>query len=217
MNENVFDDIKKELNFCKYMNYAHIIMSFFGFLGYMARKIFFTLFINVISIILSIVGYQAIEEINKQKIIVYAVCTSSLFGMVLLYEIIADLFSESYQTEAPPQSFVFLVITLPYLIDLASGLMSLKLCYTFQKYEDLEFKRKYNQILIVEKGKEKNYKEESYLADEMCAICLSEKRNIIFYRCGHKVCCKKCSEALKKRNCPICRADIQDCIKEYDV
>ncbi|CAD8086595.1 unnamed protein product [Paramecium sonneborni] len=215
MQENIFDEIKKELNYCKYMNYAHIIMSFFGFLGYMARKIFFILLINVISILLSILGYYAIEEINKQKIIIYAVCTSSLFGMVLLYEIIADLFSDSYETEAPPQAFVFLVITLPFLIDLTSGLMSLKLCYTFSKYDDLEFKRKYNQILIVQKGPEINYKE-SYLVDEMCAICLNEKRSIIFYRCGHKVCCKKCSEALKHKNCPICRAEIQDCIQEYD-
>ncbi|CAD8174868.1 unnamed protein product [Paramecium octaurelia] len=215
MQEDVFDEIKKELQYCKYLNYAHIAMSFLGFFGYMARKIFFTLFINVLSILLSILGYYAIEEINQTRIVVYAVCTSSLFGMVLLYEIIADLFSESYETEAPPQAFVFLVITLPFLIDLTSGLMSLKLSYTFSKYDNLEFKRKYNQILVVQKGPEMNYKE-SYLADEMCVICLSEKRNIVFYKCGHKVCCRKCSQAFKYKSCPMCRAEIQDLIQEYD-
>lgn len=39
MNEEVLNEIKKDLNLCKYFNYAHIAMSFFGFFGYMARKV----------------------------------------------------------------------------------------------------------------------------------------------------------------------------------
>lgn len=39
MNDEVLNEIKWELNFCKYFNYAHIAMSFFGFFGYMARKV----------------------------------------------------------------------------------------------------------------------------------------------------------------------------------
>jgi hypothetical protein len=49
-----------------------------------------------LSIILSVFGYYAIDEINKEKIGYYALFTSSLFGMTLLYEIIADLFTAQY-------------------------------------------------------------------------------------------------------------------------
>lgn len=46
------------------------------------------------SVGLSIVGYTAMESINKTRIATYAVLTSSLFGMIIVYEIIADLFED---------------------------------------------------------------------------------------------------------------------------
>lgn len=50
----------------------------------------------------------------------------------------------------------------------------------------------------------------------LCIICMVKKRDTIFYRCGHLVCCFKCAERLGKRNgCPVCRADIQDIVKTY--
>ena len=54
--------------------------------------------------ILSVIGYNAIESINILHINLYAICTSSLFGMVILYEIIADLFSESFVIDSPTQN-----------------------------------------------------------------------------------------------------------------
>ena len=41
---------------------------------------------------------------------------------------------------------------------------------------------------------------------EECAICLSEKKDTIFYPCGHYYTCHQCAEQLDL--CPICRQPI---------
>ena len=53
---------------------------------------------------------------------------------------------------------------------------------------------------------------------ENCVICETEKKNSIFYKCGHKVVCSFCAKNLKDKyqaKCPICRAAIIDIIQEY--
>ena len=43
--------------------------------------------------------------------------------------------------------------------------------------------------------------------EEDCVLCLKEKSNILFCKCGH-ICtciCKKCKEKYKPTSCPICK------------
>lgn len=45
-----------------------------------------------------------------------------------------------------------------------------------------------------------------------CAICLCNKKSMVFYPCGHYYCCEECVKSLK--SCPICRASIGKCIEK---
>ena len=54
---------------------------------------------------------------------------------------------------------------------------------------------------------------------EECVVCLVNKKEIVFYPCGHQCLCQECCERFKKESqhmiCPICRNRIVDCIKIY--
>lgn len=41
---------------------------------------------------------------------------------------------------------------------------------------------------------------------QICAVCMSDKKNAKFIPCKHVTCCKKCAKRVD--NCPICRAEI---------
>ena len=60
--------------------------------------------------------------------------------------------------------------------------------------------------------------EEQQQAEE-CVVCLSNKKEIVFYPCGHQCLCSPCSERFKREAqhniCPICRNRIIDSIKLY--
>jgi len=55
---------------------------------------------------------------------------------------------------------------------------------------------------------------------DICVICSDEKRNVIFYKCGHKITCMKCASRLKAQfnplKCPFCRQNVVDIIRTYE-
>lgn len=48
---------------------------------------------------------------------------------------------------------------------------------------------------------------------ELCVIDFVNMRDSVFIPCGHIVTCFECGKSLK--NCPICRASIEKCMKTY--
>jgi hypothetical protein len=54
--------------------------------------------------------------------------------------------------------------------------------------------------------------------EELCVICLSEKREMLFYKCGHRAACTACAQVLfqQRRPCPICRQPIVDVVKIFN-
>ena len=56
--------------------------------------------------------------------------------------------------------------------------------------------------------------------EDLCVVCLEEKRNAIFYKCGHKITCMRCASSMKIRSnplkCPLCRQIVVDVIKTYE-
>ncbi|BFZ09885.1 hypothetical protein BsWGS_12924 [Bradybaena similaris] len=47
----------------------------------------------------------------------------------------------------------------------------------------------------------------------LCKICMLEEVGMVFVPCGHLVCCYGCSS--KVSICPICRAEIESCLRAY--
>jgi len=55
--------------------------------------------------------------------------------------------------------------------------------------------------------------------DDSCSVCFEQKKDTVFYKCGHLACCNQCATLMrdKKADCPICRAPILDVTKVYQV
>jgi E3 ubiquitin-protein ligase MUL1 len=51
--------------------------------------------------------------------------------------------------------------------------------------------------------------------DLTCIICMENPRNIIIKQCKHMVMCGICFDKLRKDECPVCKAVIEDHIKVY--
>jgi hypothetical protein len=65
------------------------------------------------------------------------------------------------------------------------------------------------------KEKEEQLSEISSEKDEnLCVICLDNKKNIVLVPCGHVCICDSCKEKNIK-DCPICRTKIENMIKAY--
>jgi len=61
---------------------------------------------------------------------------------------------------------------------------------------------------------------DSDIEDEnMCIVCFENKKDTVFYKCGHLACCNACAILMRDKNaeCPICRAQIIDVTKIYQV
>ena len=53
--------------------------------------------------------------------------------------------------------------------------------------------------------------------DNRCVVCLDNLKDSILYQCGHVCVCLGCGKELvsRKMKCPMCRAEIKDCILLY--
>ena len=82
-----------------------------------------------------------------------------------------------------------------------------------EKEEALAEKEKEKERALAKKEKEIKTVQES----QLCAICMDNKKNTVFYPCGHLCCCENCWEELKRstKRCPICRNNIQSAKKAY--
>ena len=47
----------------------------------------------------------------------------------------------------------------------------------------------------------------------LCIICYTNDKSIVFIPCGHFLSCGVCAASFK--SCPTCRADIQGCVRAY--
>jgi hypothetical protein len=55
--------------------------------------------------------------------------------------------------------------------------------------------------------------------EQLCVICLKNRRNAAFVPCGHLVCCCNCAKRDELKDgpsCPMCRQDIQYVLRVYE-
>ncbi len=87
-----------------------------------------------------------------------------------------------------------MLLGLPYLMDLISGLTAFY--FAFQIYDHESEQEEKN-------AKKQQKKQEAIMANPYydmdstnCCICLEDEANFIVYRCGHKVLCEQCSKII---------------------
>lgn len=49
--------------------------------------------------------------------------------------------------------------------------------------------------------------------EKVCIVCWENQRDVVFYPCGHIVCCAKCGDGVK--SCYVCRDSVRDVIAFY--
>ena len=56
------------------------------------------------------------------------------------------------------------------------------------------------------------------MSEKKCVICMDAKIDTVCVPCGHRCLCVECSDLImKQKKCPICRSNIDQIIKTYDV
>ncbi len=89
-----------------------------------------------------------------------------------------------------------------------------KMRYSLQNESDLLNKMRYslqNERDLLNKEMEiyRMFKSDCKKEIHACCICMDEKKNVLFRKCGHICCCQNCYKKIDQ--CPICRApDIED-------
>ena len=63
--------------------------------------------------------------------------------------------------------------------------------------------------------KRSNKRKGEQLERDACVICLEKCRNVVLMPCRHLCMCKACNANLRKRECPICRAKIDNAIEVF--
>lgn len=55
--------------------------------------------------------------------------------------------------------------------------------------------------------------------EKVCAVCFTNPKNSVCVPCGHMACCIECLEEIRKNNneCPVCRAQIREVVKVFQV
>eukprot|EP01016_Furgasonia_blochmanni_P007632 TRINITY_DN13059_c0_g2_i1.p1 TRINITY_DN13059_c0_g2~~TRINITY_DN13059_c0_g2_i1.p1 ORF type:complete len:328 (+),score=11.45 TRINITY_DN13059_c0_g2_i1:47-1030(+) len=51
--------------------------------------------------------------------------------------------------------------------------------------------------------------------DALCIVCVDNKVNTCFYKCGHMCCCEFCAGRIRGLRCPLCRKPIEAVIRAY--
>ncbi len=89
---------------------------------------------------------------------------------------------------------------------------------SLQELYDLEKALVRSKDLLVERMIKMKVEEEFQRRSELesatngvrgvCVVCMDADRELLFVPCGHRACCKRCSERLN--TCPLCRSPIAD-------
>jgi hypothetical protein len=79
--------------------------------------------------------------------------------------------------------------------------------------QKLELKQKEDEMKRSGKGKATKTPMEP---EDSCIICENAKKEVAFYKCGHKCCCHTCGLKFVGRPCPLCMATVADILKVYE-
>jgi len=219
--------LKKRRNYLIYLTFCQIFASLIGMFYMVIRRSYLYLIVNLITLLLAFCGVFGAIKLHYLALIIHCILTTSLTGGFFFYQFI-DLFlsSDHYDSDKKraSDSVVMFIFSMPYLFDFICGVF----CYYFLKAVVAE-----NSLI---KGDHEKLKEEvdeinnkvskdevenhfKNVNEEICVICMINKRDGVFNPCGHFLCCHVCSfELFNKYNfakprCPICRKECQSFVK----
>ena len=199
-----------------YLTGCQVISSFIGMLFFLYRRSIIYIWINIFTLILAFCGLYGSITITSIFLLTHCVLTVSIGGAFFLFQVVNDFITDdsSYGDEKRTSDHVLLFIfSLPYVYDVFTGVYN----YFWMKSLSEEAEEPKEQLINTDNKIEmNNYTIVKESRDELCVLCMMNKKNIAFEPCGHVACCESCAKDIFGRTkCPICRGEIKNCIKIY--
>eukprot|EP00435_Cladocopium_sp_Y103_P026367 s2607_g6.t1 len=112
-----------------------------------------------------------------------------------------------------PGWLVLIVLFVPYSLNLACSVMSLRLGNTlsdFLEEEDLNCGLASDDRLAEQA--------EQVSGQDRCCVCMDQRKDSVITPCGHRAVCIVCANVLKGRGrqCPVCRSPITGVVRVFD-
>lgn len=221
------NDLKSKRNKMLYICLFQILASCMGMAYMVFRRSYIYLAINLVTLTLAFSGGYGALVMNYLYIILHCIFTISLPGAFFFYTIIDFFLARDpgdHNEKRASETLIFFIFSLPYLYDLCAGIFcfffvlnisrNLKECNYEQdriKEEYVQMKQKYSSQEISDHFKN--------IDENLCVICMDNRRDTALTPCGHYLCCYECAQRLfgrfsfKKPNCPICRKECQSYMK----
>lgn len=211
-------DIKHKRNrmisFCA----IQVGVSFFGTLYLLFRRSIIYLFINLLSLFLSFLGLYGSLLFKGNYLLIHCALTISVFGTLFVYEILYFLFAENPSVDSNNNrlndSFMLLLLTIPYVYDVFVGIYNFNMLKRIAEYNDKQIKLQSIELDILnETVSHKEIRDHIENTDKnLCIVCVENQRDTVLLPCGHIIACFDCLKklfnmsAIIQPSCPICRA-----------
>jgi hypothetical protein len=69
---------------------------------------------------------------------------------------------------------------------------------------------KINQVAFYIRPIPRELETNAIIPNNLCSVCFTNERNIVFQPCRHLCVCDSCSSNLIMQTCPLCRSEIRD-------
>lgn len=220
-------EIKSRRNILIYLTIFQVLASLLGMLYMIIRRSYVYLVINLLTILLAFCGLFGSIRMHYLALIIHCLFTVSLTGGFFFYQFI-DFFltseSSDIQKKRVSDSLILFIFSVPYLYDFICGLY----CYFFLKAitkENASVKDNHQKLkeeideINTKVPYDKIEKHIKNVDNEICIICMVNKRNAALTPCGHYLCCNDCANELFSKyifarpRCPICRRVCESFVK----
>ena len=218
--KNYSQDIKKNRNILVYLTFFQILSSIIGMLYIVIRRSFIYVFINLLTLLLSLCGIYGSIKIEVKFLIIHCILTISITSGFFMYQLFDLFFAEdtSYGDKRRiNDNLILLIFSIPYLYDMITGIYN----YIFIK--------KLSEIKIAEKDLLQEELEQvgnkytdndidnhiNKIDRNICVVCMDKDRNTVMNPCGHVLCCEDCSKHIFRNvpRCPICKKKLSNYTK----
>ncbi|CAI2379445.1 unnamed protein product [Moneuplotes crassus] len=231
-----YDTLRNRRNCMIPLNFVQLLSAFCGIMTFMMRKNRVSIFINIFAIILAVIGLLGATRCKWKLSLIHCIMTIGVVGAAFVYEILYALFGKKKQTDdyQIEETWILLVFSLPYVIDLFVGIYGAIFSVTLIDIEEKENQNQ-NQNQNQNDGNNPNYNINIPMSQELmelnhnlknsqdlCCVCLEKPRNSVFIPCGHQCTCNECgkgylqSRGQREKICIICRKPVERIIQTFN-
>nr|ABR27275.1 hypothetical protein [Nyctotherus ovalis] len=208
--DNISAELLNKRNHALLFNCLQLCSAIIGLLSYFLEKDVSYLFVNVVVFLIGLIGLYGALKVHQYLIGINGFVSAGCIGAFLVLQVLQMLFLIGYEdvSNSSFERIKLFFLNVPYMIDLASGIFSLKLLISVLESQE-ESKcgcllKKLQYISVFHCHYSRN-----------CVVCKTRKRDMLFTDCGHKCLCKECKdEYMRKYNiCPVCKKNVRRCIQ----